>query len=142
MDRRQVIEFIRAHKLAVEATLQRDNKGVQAAVVGVVVNDDLELFFDTLDTTRKLRNIVADPRIAFVFFDDMRTVQYEGVADFPQGPELENFYRRYIDAFPDGVERRAQPGIAYVIVRPRWVRASDYSTTPPTITHFDLDLDD
>jgi general stress protein 26 len=141
MDRAAILAFLRARKLAVEATLHEDNGGVQAAVVGVVVNDALELFFDTLDDTRKLRNLVIDPRIAFVFHDDVRTVQIEGVADFPQGEALERWYQRYIEVFPDGVERRSWPGIAYVVVRPRWIRASDYSTTPPTITTLELDDD-
>jgi hypothetical protein len=37
--------------------------GPQAAVVGFAVSEHLEIVFDTLDTTRKLRNLRVDPRI-------------------------------------------------------------------------------
>jgi len=60
-------------------------------------------------------------------------VQYEGDADEPQGAELERLQRLYFERFPDGLERQAWPGLVYVRVRPRWLRYSDYSVSPPLI---------
>jgi general stress protein 26 len=62
----------------------------QAAVVGFIVTDDFEIFFDTVDTSRKVPNLRRNPRVAFVvggtMSGDERTVQYEGVADEPAAP--------------------------------------------------------
>jgi general stress protein 26 len=89
MKRDELLEFIRGHSLAVLATVAPSG-APEAAVVGFVVTDDLELFFDTLESTRKIANLRRDPRMAFVIgWDDERTVQYEGLADEPRGAELE-----------------------------------------------------
>ena len=65
----------------------------EAALVGFLVNNRLELFFDSFDSTRKVANLRRDPRIAFVIggytIGDERTVQYEGVVDVPTGAEFE-----------------------------------------------------
>ena len=99
----------------------------QAAVVGIAVSDDLELVFDTLGSTRKMANLRANPRIALVIgWDDEQTVQLEGLADEPHGPELERLKRVYFEAWPDGVERQMWEGITYVRVRPSWARFSDF----------------
>jgi hypothetical protein len=64
---------------------------------------------------------------------DERTVQYEGLADEPTGFELEQLKEHYFTRFPDGRDRQRWPGILYVRVRPRWLRFSNFNTTPPTI---------
>src|SRR5205814_3855852 len=55
----------------------------QAAVVGFAVSEAFEIIFDTLDSTRKVANLRANPRIALVIggldAGDERTVQYEGI---------------------------------------------------------------
>ncbi len=65
-----------------------------------------------------------------------RTVQYEGVADEPSGADLQRLKRLYFRSFPDGRERSSWPGIHYIRARPRWIRHSDYSRDPPTISEF------
>jgi hypothetical protein len=51
---------------------------------------------------------------------DERTVQYEGVADEPTGAELQRLKELYFESFPDGPERQAWPGIAYIRARPTY----------------------
>src|SRR5438309_11958944 len=105
MKRDELVQFLRRYKLAVEASLAPGG-GPQAAVVGFAVNDELEIVFDTLETTRKYRNLHVDPRIALVIgWDDERTAQIEGVADFPAGDELERVRECYFAAHPDGRAR-------------------------------------
>ena len=65
---------------------------------------------------------------------DPRTVQYEGIADVPRGPELDTLKQLYFAAFPDGPTRLSWPGIAYMRVKPTWVRYSDFRTEPPVVT--------
>lgn len=132
---REILEFLKSRRLAVEAT-QRAGAAPQAAVVGVVTSDELELFFDTLGDTRKAQNLRRDARIALVVgfdLDDPRTVQLQGVADEPTGADLARLKRLYLEAFPDGVERERWPGIAYFRVRPTWLRFSDFRGATPVI---------
>ncbi len=133
MKRDELVRFLRKYKLAVQASVAPGG-APQAAVVGFAVSDELEIVFDTLETTRKYRNLRADPRIALVIgWDDEVTAQIEGVADFPTGEELERVRDCYFVAYPDGRDRLAWPGITHARVRPTWIRYSDFTKDPPHI---------
>lgn len=133
-----LVTFLRRHKLAVVATVSSQN-APQAAVVGVAITDELELIFDTTQSTRKAVNLRRDGRVAAVIgWDEEQTVQLEGVADEPVGAELDALQRRYFEAHPDGRERLASPGITYFRVRPRWIRYSDFRGPAPAIEELDL----
>ena len=137
MDSQTLLTFIRAHRWAIEATSSPGNEP-QAAIIGIAVTEDLELVFDTLASSRKAANLRANPRIALVIGGwndaDPRTVQYQGVADFPVGDALEQLKKTYFAAFPDGPTRLSWPGITYVRVKPQWVRYSDFTVDPPLIS--------
>lgn len=134
-----VLAFMRTHRLAVEASVSRD-RAAQAAVVGIAVTDRFEVVFDTLDSTRKVSNLRANPRIALVIGGldpgDERTVQYEGVADLPSGPDRDRAQAAYFEAWPDGRARAAWPRLVYVRVRATWIRYSDFNQNPPIIAEF------
>ncbi|MEU8531125.1 MULTISPECIES: pyridoxamine 5'-phosphate oxidase family protein [Streptomyces] len=133
----ELLRFLRDHRLAVEASVA-PNGAPQAAVVGYAVSDDLEIVFDTLETTRKYHNLSTDPRIALVVGWGERTLQIEGLADFPLGPDLARLQEVYFGTYPDGRDRLAWPGITYARVRPRWVRFSDFTQEPPAIEELEL----
>jgi pyridoxine/pyridoxamine 5'-phosphate oxidase len=136
MTRQELIEFLRLHRLAVEASIAASG-APQAAVVGVAVSDRLELVFDTVTSSRKFANLLRDPRVALVVgWDQERTAQIEGRVDFPSGVELERVREAYFAAYPDGRERLAWPGITHARVRPTWIRYSDFRQTPPEIVEF------
>jgi uncharacterized protein YhbP (UPF0306 family) len=133
-----VIEFVKRHDYAVQATTAAD-AAPQAALVWFVANDGLELFFDTFASTRKAANLERDPRVAFVIgggTGDERTVQYEGRVDVPRGSELEQLQERYFARFPDGRRRASLPGIRYYRASPVWGRFSDYNLKPPLVREF------
>ena len=132
-----LLRFLRDHRLAVQASVA-PNGAPQAAVVGYAVSDDLEIVFDTVESTRKYHNLSTDPRIALVIGWGEATAQIEGLVDFPQGPDLEHLREVYFAAYPDGRDRLSWPGITYVRVRPRWVRFSDFSQEPPAIEELTL----
>ena len=133
MQREQLIQFLREHKLAVQASVAADGTP-QAAVVGIAVSDQLEIIFDTLESTRKYRNLRAHPRIALVVgWDHEITAQIEGIVDFPTGAELQRIRDVYFVPYPDGRERLAWPGITHARVRPTWIRYSDFTREPPLI---------
>jgi len=140
--RAQVLAYLRSHTYGVEASVSPSQRP-QAAVVGFIVTDTFELFFDTTDSTRKVGNLRANRDVAFVVGSaakgDERTVQYEGVADEPNSEELERLKEQYFQKFPDGRERVCWPGITYFRVRPRWLRFSDFGATPPEITEYSFE---
>jgi uncharacterized pyridoxamine 5'-phosphate oxidase family protein len=131
--RAELLTFLRQHRIAVQATVTAAG-APQAAVVGYAVSERLEIVFDTLTSTRKYQNLAADPRIALVIgWDDARTVQIEGIVDFPSGDELARIKDCYFVAYPDGRERLDWPGITHARVRPTWARFSDFTLDPPRI---------
>lgn len=131
-----LLHLARSCRWAVQASVAADG-GPQAAVVGVVVSDRFEVFFDTLGDSRKAQNFRRDRRAALVIgWDDHWTIQLEGPVDEPQGADLARLMPQYLAAFPDGVERQSWPKIAYFRVRPTWVRFSDFRGPEPVIVHF------
>jgi general stress protein 26 len=139
MTRAQLLDFLRAHRYAVQASVSPAGQP-QAAVVGIVVTDRFEVFFDTLAETRKAKNLRRNAAIAFVIGgtepDAECTVQFEGITDEPGGAELERLKALYLARFPDGAERQQWPGITYLRAHPTWIRYSDFRTVPPTIVEF------
>ncbi|HTC54475.1 MAG TPA: pyridoxamine 5'-phosphate oxidase family protein [Steroidobacteraceae bacterium] len=134
-----LLEFLRSHRLAVQASVSSASRP-QAAVIGIAVSDRFEIVFDTLETTRKAQNLRHNSNIALVIggltAGDERTVQFEGEADEPSGSELERLKMVYYSAYPDGPSRVNWPGLTYVRVRPIWVRYSDYNANPPQIVEY------
>jgi hypothetical protein len=137
LTRDELLAYLVKHDHGVVATTAPDG-APEAALVGVVSTvsptGELELFFDTLDSTRKCVNLRARPEVAFVIgFGPRETAQLEGIADEPRGDELARLKAIYFRQFPDGPEREKWPGITYVRVRVRWARYSDYRPAEPRI---------
>jgi hypothetical protein len=141
MNRTELLQFLRSLSLAVQASIS-PTETPQAAVVGIVITNDFNIFFDSLDTSRKVQNLRRNPKIAFVIGGltggDERTAQYEGVIDEPVGAELERFKEIYFNQFPDGRERQRWPNIVYLRARPIWIRFTDYNQIPPLIIEFNF----
>ncbi|MCX5246284.1 TIGR03618 family F420-dependent PPOX class oxidoreductase [Streptomyces sp. NBC_00201] len=126
MDRNALIQYVRARRLAVLATLSADGRP-QAAVVGIAATDAGDLVFDTTRGSRKFANLSRQPRVALVVgvdWGDEQTVQLEGTA--AEIPQDDPAVAAYYDQIPTGPERAAWPDIVYVRVRPDWGRHSDY----------------
>jgi general stress protein 26 len=140
MTRAELLRLMRAERHATVASVSAAG-AAQAAIVGVAVSDDLEIFFDTLDTTRKAVNLRTRPRAAVVLGSVAPgatvTVQVEGAADEPRGTDLERLKELYFERFLDGPTRQAWKGLIYVRIRPTWIRMSDYSADPPRIVELD-----
>jgi pyridoxine/pyridoxamine 5'-phosphate oxidase len=136
--RAEIYAFLRGHRLAVISSVS-PAASPQAALIGIAVTEALDIIFDTLSTSRKYANLRADPRVALVIgWEAEQTVQYEGVAELLSGDALNACKQDYFAAWPDGRERERWADIAYVRVRPRWLRYSDFSSTPPKIKELTL----
>lgn len=137
LDRSELLAFVRRHPLAVQASVTPEGTP-QAAVIGFVVNDRFELFFDTLASSRKCENLRRSPRIALVVgweLEEACTVQLEGVVDEPGAEQRAPLLALYFARFPDGLERARSP-ITYFRVRPTWARFSDFRGPEPRLAQF------
>jgi len=128
--------FIAPFRLGVLGTISGANQP-QSALVGFAVTPELEIIFDTVKGSRKYANLVAKPACSFVIgWAGEQTVQYEGEAQELSSPDLERYQETYFKAWPDGPERMNWPGIVYFVVRPTWIRYSDFDQNPPVIREF------
>ena len=122
-----IFTFVRAHELAIVATVS-DNNSPEAALMGIAVTPDARIVFDTVKGSRKYANLRHENRVALVVgWEHEITVQLEGCAEEPDGVDLQRCKEAYFAVFPDGREREAWPEIAYIAVRVTWMRYSDYN---------------
>lgn len=138
MDREALYEFMVKQPLAVVSSLAADGRP-QSALVNIATTPGLEIVFDTMDTTRKYANLLARPRCSVVLgWAWEQTVQLEGTAELLQGEELQRCRDVYFAALPNAPARLGWPGIAYFVVRPQWIRYSDFDQRPPLIEELTL----
>jgi len=136
MNKTEIYDFIAQQKLGVVGSVSVEGV-LQAALVGIAVTPGLEIVFDTVKSSRKFKNLTANPSCSFVIgWAGEITVQYEGTAFQPAGSELERYQEIYFARWLDGPARLTWPGITYFVVRPKWIRYSDYDKNPPLIEEF------
>jgi hypothetical protein len=127
--------FLAKERLGVLGTIDQGG-APQSALVGIAVTPQLEIVFDTVKSSRKYANLLARPACSFVIGGwgaREQTIQYEGVAEELKSADLERYQASYFKAWPDGPARMSWPGIVYFVVRPVWIRYSDFGQTPPLI---------
>jgi len=138
MDRQSLHSFMTQHRYGVVSSIGPDSTP-QSALVGIATSPELEIVFDTVKSSRKYPNLIARPACSFVVgWAGEQTVQFEGIAEELQGPELRRCQEIYFAAWPDGPARMAWPGITYFVVRPRWIRYSAFDQRPPVIEVIEL----
>jgi general stress protein 26 len=134
----ELYAFMARQRYGVVATVQPDG-APESALVGIAVSPELEIYFDTLGTTRKAKNLRRDPRISMVIgWDNEQSVQLEGIADEPKNADLAALKRIYYAAWPDGPARENWPGITWVRVKPRWIRFSDFNLAEDVVQEMKL----
>lgn len=127
MERAQILDFMRGNRYAVVSSLSADGRP-QSALVGMAVTPELEVIFDALKSSRKSANLLARPACSLVIggWNSEQTVQYEGEAFAPKGEERTRYLETYFEVWPGGRERMQSPAITFLVVRPRWIRYSDF----------------
>jgi hypothetical protein len=127
----QLLAYLRSYRLGVLGSLSPHGEP-QAALVGYTVTDGLELLFDTVRTSRKYRNMMATPQVSFTIGNtapaaaDERTAQYEGLAEELSGPTLDRLLPIYLATWPECAIHQQWPDICWFVIRPRWIRYTDY----------------
>lgn len=136
MTQADLYRFLAQCRLGVLGTVANGNVP-QSALVGIAVTEGLEIVFDTVKSTRKYPNLIARPGCSFVIgWTGEQTVQYEGEARELSGGELLDYHAVYFGAWPECRAHLSWPGIVYFVVRPRWIRYSDFDQNPPLIEEF------
>jgi uncharacterized pyridoxamine 5'-phosphate oxidase family protein len=126
MNLQEVFRFMDSERLGVLTTATNSGQP-EAALMGFAVTPELEIIFDTVRSSRKYPNLKANPRVAWVVGCTTKvTVQYEGEAEELEGAALAKYKPIYFKKFPDGPARENWAGMAYFVVRPKWVRYCDY----------------
>lgn len=125
-----ILDFIKKHALAVISTVNHLGNP-ESAVLEFSETDKLEIIFDTFSTYRKYKNILNNPRVAFVIgWDNDISVQYEGIATELEGEELKKFKNIHITKLPKAKKFVDMDIVRYFKVKPKWIRYSDLSVNP------------
>lgn len=133
MTKEDLRRFIAARKLGVLGYVSARG-APRSALVGIAVTPELEIVFDTVRNSRKYGDLIANPAASFVVgWEGEATVQLEGRAFVPAGTELARYQEIYFAAWPDGRDRLSWPGLVHFVVRPGWIRYSDFDQSPPVI---------
>jgi len=133
MDRLSLYSFMSKYRYGVVSSTS-GNGSPQSALVGIAITTDLEIIFDAVASSRKYRNLIGRPRCSLVVgWGAEQTVQFEGIAILPKGPDLKRYQDTYFAVWPECRTHMSWPGIAYFVVRPAWIRFSDYDQNPPLI---------
>jgi pyridoxine/pyridoxamine 5'-phosphate oxidase len=142
MTEAELYTFMAKQKLGVLGTISQA-ASPQSALVGIAITPQLEIVFDTVKSSRKYPNLITRPACSFViggWGSGEQTVQYEGQAEELKTPRLEHYQATYFKTWPDGPARMSWPGIVYFVVRPTWIRYSDFDQSPPFLREFSFPI--
>ena len=130
---------IAKHKRFLVVSTVNETGAPESALMGFAVTQGNEIVFDTLGSSRKAVNLARNPAAALVIgWDDSISLQIEGIARRPIGDDLASAKSAYFREWPDGRARESWPDIAYVVVKPKWIRYSNYAAGPPVVEEFSL----
>src|SRR6185369_299136 len=123
-----VLDYIKTQSLGVLATVNA--KGLpEAATLSISQTDQLELIFQTPNSTRKYTNLQTNPHVAVVFGwsrEDYITVQYEGVArQVTDADERTRIAAIHVAANPSSKPYADLPDNKFFIVSPTQIRYSE-----------------
>ena len=134
----EVFDIAKRKRFLVVSTVN-ETGAPEAALMGFAVTQSNEVVFDTLASSRKAVNLARNPAAALVIgWDDNVSLQIEGLARRPIGDDLASAKTAYFREWPDGRARESWPDIAYVVVKPKWIRYSNYAAGPPVVEEFRL----
>jgi len=108
----------------------------ESAVVGLGQTDKLEIIFGTNHSTRKYKNIIENPHVSFVLWEENTTMQYEGVATELFGEEKQRLIEIFHTKVPSAAHFKNQQGQVYFKITPTWIRFTDYKNKTSPVQEF------
>ncbi len=134
----EIFDIVRRKRFLVVSSVN-ESGAPEAALMGFALTAANEIVFDTLSTSRKAVNLTRNAKAALVVgWDDSVSLQIEGPARRPVGDDLMSAKAAYFREWPDGRARESWPNIAYVVVKPKWIRYSNFAAAPPDVQEFTL----
>ena len=125
-----VLTFLKGQLLGVLSTIHEDGTP-ESAVIEVAFGDAYELIFNTFITYRKYANLQKNPHIACVVgWDENVTIQYEGSAREVSGEDERRAHDIFFRAHPDAKKWLNDDRTRFFIVRPTWIRYTNYNKDP------------
>jgi pyridoxine/pyridoxamine 5'-phosphate oxidase len=119
-----VSTFLHQQKLAVVSSIWEGKP--QSAVVVISIKNDSEVLFNTPKTSRKYRNLKANPNTSLVIgWNEGITVQFEGVAEEVPSDEFEEYQKIHLTKNPEVAQYAHLEGQCYFRIIPNWIRYAD-----------------
>lgn len=132
-DQQTIQDHLKANKLMTISTLAADTETgkPQSALVAFAELPSLEILFQTVEYSRKYRNLSENQAVAIVIgwdLENYQTLQYEGVAEQVPVEEAEEYHHYFLDKdSPSSEIILKNPRARFFRVKPTWLRYSDYS---------------
>ena len=136
--REELLRLARRRFYGVLATAATNGQP-ESAPVRYAVSDAFEIVFGTLTSSRKYANLQSNAQVAFLIWDEMHSLQIEGVVDELAGSDLERLAGLFAGEFPH--EARVRAGRArhrFHRIVPHWVRYTDFTEEPGRVLTIDL----
>lgn len=129
--KKQILDFIRQHKVAVLATVN-SSALPEASALAFMIKDDFEIHIATYDSSRKFHNLKRNPKVALVIgWDHGKTVQIEGEAIEVTDPEeIKDMEWSDLEKMPTVAKYIKPERAVFLKIKPKWLKYSDFSTEP------------
>ncbi|HVY72654.1 MAG TPA: pyridoxamine 5'-phosphate oxidase family protein [Candidatus Paceibacterota bacterium] len=133
--RKDALAFLKRHKTGVLAT-RGEAVGPHASMVYYTADDDFNIYFVTLENSRKFKALSAHPQVAFVVAtpDVPQTLQIEGMAvditTDTQVAQKKDEIMQVLNSNPNfyaPITKMDPSEVVVVWLRPTWVRWSDFA---------------
>lgn len=141
--RKDALAFLKRHKTGVIATVAGEYS-VHASMVYYVAEDDFNIYFMTLITSRKFKALQEHPQVAFTVAasDIPQTLQIEGMAmdisldaDAARKKDALMQVLNSNDWFSAPITKLDPAEVVVVWIRPTWMRWGDYAFEESGTSH-------
>ncbi len=131
-NRDKILKFLRRENLAVLS--YAENGQPKSSVVDYSEDEDLQIIFITLLKYRKYSLIKKNPRISLCIGGKNNiTVQYEGIAKELTRLKFLPYLKYHIKKNPVELKFSKMLEAKFFIIKPTWIRYSDFSAKPNEI---------
>ena len=133
--RTDALAFLKRNRTGILATAGHDNIP-HASAIHYSADDDFNVYFLTLSSSRKYHALAAHPQVAFTVIreDVPQTIQIEGMAkDISLDASAEGTVARIVETlnknpfFAAPISKLDAENPAVIWIRPTWIRWADYA---------------
>ena len=134
--RGHALQFLKSNSAGVLSTISSDGK-THGSAVYYVSDDDFNIYFITLTTSRKFANLSANPHVAFTVGTQYvpQTIQLEGVASMLRHPEEIGAHAEDLmkvltsnSTYYAPITKLGDADTAIIWIQPKWIRWADYAS--------------